>query len=152
MALLKEKFLSKFILLNTRLVVGTYTAATLPFYTVLQRPWAVIRESKQRRTSVELSTDGSYRFWQRHGPPVTHPANYHLCDSFKEVMQMMRQKEDLSKPRLFHRKVYAEKIKLDANGKPIYRHHLLSMKRWLIHSFMAMHFLSQAYLSSKTAR
>ena len=114
--MIKGNILPKLALLNTRLVVGTYTVVTLPFYAALQRPWQVLRLSKAKRTSVTKSADGSYHFWQRHGPPVTHPNNYHLCDSFKEVMHVMRKNEDPLRPRLACREVFAEKIKLDDKG------------------------------------
>lgn len=114
--MIREKILPKLLLLNTRLVVGAYTAVTLPFYAALQRPWRMIQESKRKRTVLEKSADGSYTFWRRHGPPVTHPNGYHTCDSFKEVLAVMREKEDHNRVRLSHREVLAEKIKLDDKG------------------------------------
>lgn len=112
----KEKILPKLVLLNTRLVVGTYTALTLPFYTIAQRPWLVLRQAKMKRTSVNMSTDGSYRYWTRHGLPIEHPSNYHLCNSFNEVFRLMRKNEDLEKPRLGFREVLSEKVNYDKNG------------------------------------
>ncbi len=114
--MIREKILPKLLLLNTRLVVGTYTAMTLPLYAALQRPWAVKRVAKAKRTTAHRSADGSYTFWRRHGPPVSHPNGYHTCDSFKEVLQVMRVKEDQNRVRLSQRPVISEKIKVDDKG------------------------------------
>lgn len=114
--MIREKILPKLLLLNTRLVVGTYTAMTLPLYAAVQRPWTVKRVAKAKRTTAHRSADGSYTFWRRHGPPVSHPNGYHTCDSFKEVLQVMRVKEDQNRVRLSQRPVISEKIKVDDKG------------------------------------
>lgn len=114
--MLKEKILPKLVLLNTRLVVGSYTALTLPFYTILQRPWLRFRQSKVRRTQMERSADGSYFFWKRYGPPIALPNNYHTYNSFQEIFEVMKKTEDMDKPRLSYREVFSEKIKYDEKG------------------------------------
>src|SRR5690625_1935247 len=112
----KEKILPKLVLLNTRLVVGTYTALTLPFYTVTQRPWQKLRLARARRTVAERSPDGSFQYWKRHGAPITLPNDYHLYRSFNEIFDFMKRNEDRNQPRLSYREVYSEKIKFDHNG------------------------------------
>nr|XP_027196441.1 long-chain-fatty-acid--CoA ligase 4-like [Dermatophagoides pteronyssinus] len=115
----KEKILPKLILLNTRLILGTYTAFTLPFYTIFQRPWRVLSASKQQWATKEKSADGQYYYWKRLGPPVTLPNDYHLCNTLQEVYLKMKKFEDLEKDKLGYRDVLSAKMKYDSNGQPI---------------------------------
>lgn len=110
-----SKLLPKLVYWNTRLVVGTYTAVSLPFYTIAQRPWKQLRLARQKRVVVEQSLDGS-TYWTRYGPPVTHPNGYHNHSTFKEIVQMMKSKEDLTVPKLAHRALFCEKVLYDDNG------------------------------------
>lgn len=112
----KEKILPKLILLNTRLILGTYTAFTLPFYTIFQRPWRVLSASKQQWATKEKSADGQYYYWKRLGPPVTLPNDYHLCNTLQEVYLKMKKFEDLEKDKLGYRDVLSAKMKYDSNG------------------------------------
>lgn len=115
--MIKGKILPKLVLFNTRLVVGTYTAVTLPFYAAFQRPWIIRRQREIIRTKVESSNDGSYHFWKRHVPTeVVHPFRYDKCETVKQALEMMRSIEDLNTPRLSYRTVYSEDVRLNENG------------------------------------
>lgn len=115
---MKGTILPKLLLLNTRLVVGTYTALTLPFYTLYQRPWRVLREAKSKRATLERAKDGTY-YWKRHGPPIVHPLNYHEVTSFQQLFSEMAKLEDTELPRLAYREVYNEQPVLDEAGQPV---------------------------------
>lgn len=115
---MKGAILPKLLLLNTRLVVGTYTALTLPFYTLYQRPWRVLREAKAKRATLEQAKDGTY-YWKRHGPPIKHPLNYEVLTSFQELFSAMSRLEDPELLRLGHREVYSEQPVLDESGQPV---------------------------------
>lgn len=116
MSILKTTILPKLVLINTRIVLGTYTAVTLPFYTILQKPWRATAASKKQWAKTEKSPDGSYFYWKSNRPPITLPNDYHLCPTFQSLFKKMVASEDLTKPRLAYRNVLCTKVKYDPNG------------------------------------
>ena len=96
-------------LFHTKLFVNTYTALTLPFYTIYQRPWQKLKLSKLCRVNKTIDKNGK-TIWTRKGPPGKSPQM--ACRTFVEALDIM----DRSQVSIGTRDVFEERIDLDENG------------------------------------
>ena len=107
--------MSKFILMNVtlfhaKLFVNTYTALTLPFYALYQKPWRKIKLSKLVRTTMTIDNNG-HPVWIRKGPPMQSP--YMKYNTFVEAFSKM----DRLRRSIGVRDVIEEQVNYDEEGK-----------------------------------
>lgn len=105
-----SKLLIDFVLLNTKVMVNTYTAATLPFYYLYQRPWQKLRAAKD--FGVKRTVDRWGRVIYTRDPPqkLEHP--YYKVNTFPEIFPTL----DRSRLAIGVRDVIKETMELDKDG------------------------------------
>ncbi|OTF72086.1 hypothetical protein BLA29_008177, partial [Euroglyphus maynei] len=107
-----SKILMNITLFHTKLVVNTYTALTLPFYTIYQRPWQRLKLSNKIEAQMISKTSNSV-VWTRKGPPGNKPVL--KCSTYLEAFNFMER----SRPSIGVREIFDEKISFDEEGLPI---------------------------------
>ncbi|KAI7687029.1 hypothetical protein SSS_00449 [Sarcoptes scabiei] len=100
-----SKILMNITLFHTKLIVNTYTALSLPFYAIYQKPWRKIKLSNIKRTESFKQIDRVV--WLRKGPPGHSPTL--KCRTYLEALSML----DPSKQSIGIRDVLDEKIEYD---------------------------------------
>lgn len=105
-----SKILMNVTMFHTKIFVNTYTALTLPFYTLYQRPWRTLARSKIARAQVTFDSKG-FPVWTRKGPPMVSP--YMKYDTYVEALKNM----DRSRRSVGIRDVLEELVNLDEEGK-----------------------------------
>ncbi|KAF7491638.1 Long-chain-fatty-acid--CoA ligase 4 [Sarcoptes scabiei] len=106
-----SKILMNITLFHTKLIVNTYTALSLPFYAIYQKPWRKIKLSNIKRTESFKQIDRVV--WLRKGPPGHSPTL--KCRTYLEALSML----DPSKQSIGIRDVLDEKIEYDEDGMPM---------------------------------
>ena len=96
-------------LFHAKLFVNTYTALTLPFYTIYQKPWRQLKLSKLVRAQVTYDKDG-HPIWTRNGPPMQSP--YMRYDTYVEALRNM----DRARRCVGYRDVIEEQVNFDEEG------------------------------------
>lgn len=107
-----SKILMNITLFHTKLIVNTYTALSLPFYAIYQKPWQRLKISNQIYSQMISKTSDSV-VWTRNGPPGTKPITQ--CSTYLEAFKFM----DRSRPSIGVREILDEKISFDEEGLPI---------------------------------
>lgn len=93
---------------HTKLVVHTYTALTLPFYAMYQRPWQKVKQSD---TVYATSTVHEDRVtWRRNGPKGHFPTL--KCSTYLEAFKLL----DPSQKSVGYRNIINEKVEVDEEG------------------------------------
>ncbi|OTF80109.1 long-chain acyl-CoA synthetase-like protein, partial [Euroglyphus maynei] len=105
--------MTKFVVLNAKLLVNTYTAITLPFYTIYQRPWQKLRASKLFQIQMYKDKHGRTVYYRNGPTEFDHPFIHH-----QTVTHLLK---TLNRDRIAvgARDVISEKLQYGENGKPI---------------------------------
>lgn len=110
-----SKHLVNLFMLKTRLLVNLYTATTLPFYYLAQKPWRTVALAKQIK-SKKLLINGSW-VWVRNEEPPEHP---HLkCGTYVQVMDTMIPMYGPKRPALAYRQVLQEHTQKNPDGSVV---------------------------------
>jgi long-chain acyl-CoA synthetase len=117
-----------------RIIVTTYTYATLPVYYLWQKPW--------KRLSVAANCGGKptdpsdpHSEWTREVAIPQHPLM--SCQTVSEAIDKVMELYPSDKPSIGYREVLAEEVQVDGEGRPIkidgkvLRKYRLSDYRWL---------------------
>lgn len=107
-----SKILMNVTLFHTKIFVNTYTALTLPFYALAQRPWQTLARSKLVRAQVAFDDKGC-PVWTRKGPPMASP--YMKYDTYVEALKNM----DRTRRSVGIRDTLEELVNLDDEGNPL---------------------------------
>lgn len=105
-----SKLLINFALLNARVIVNTYTAATLPFYYLYQRPWQKLRLAKSFGVKTTIDEKGRVIYSGPEPPGLKHP--YYKYQTVNDILLTL----DRSREAVGIRDVVKETLELDANG------------------------------------
>ena len=108
-----SKILINLALIQTKFLVNTYTWATIPFYTIVQRPWNRLRLSKKFGVETYKDKNGRTVYWRPTPPEIDH--KYLKYSTFMEVIPTL----DRNRPVMGIRDVISEHPALDENGNPI---------------------------------
>lgn len=100
-------------LLPTKAVVNTYTALTLPFYTIYQRPWRKLRLSKSFGVKTYQDQHGRTVYHRPAPPNLCHP--FYNYSTYNEVLRTL----DPGRVALGVREVLSEKLQVDEHGKTV---------------------------------
>ena len=108
-----SKLLVNLALLQTKAIVNAYTWSTLPFYTLVQRPWRRLKLSKNFNVKIEKDSLGRTVYSRTASANFDHP--HMKYDSYNELVDTL----DRSRKVLGVRDVLSEVTQLDADGHPI---------------------------------
>lgn len=108
-----SKLLINFAVLNAKIIVNTYTVATLPFYYLYQRPWQTLRRAKSFGVKTTIDSKGRTIYTRPKPDNLKHP--YHKYETLGDIIPVL----DRSRKVLGVRDVIQEKLELDANGKKV---------------------------------
>ncbi|OTF71721.1 hypothetical protein BLA29_011134, partial [Euroglyphus maynei] len=103
----------KIALLNTKLAVNAYTAITLPFYTIYQRPWQKVRAMKS--FNVRMDKDKHGRIIYSRQAAIRPDHKYLHYDTYNKALASLN-RNDL---KVGQRELLSEELQYDQNGKPI---------------------------------
>lgn len=105
--------MKKFLVLNTKFLINSYTAITLPFYTIYQKPWQKLRTSKLFQIQMYKDKHGRTIYYRNGPTKFEHPFIHHrtVTDLLKTL--------DRDRIAVGVRDVINEKLQYDQNGKPI---------------------------------
>nr|XP_027203444.1 long-chain-fatty-acid--CoA ligase 4-like [Dermatophagoides pteronyssinus] len=103
----------KIALLNTKLVVNAYTAVTLPFYTIYQRPWQKLRAMKSFAVRMEKDKHGRIIYSRQAAIRPDH--KYFHIDTYSKALTTLNRDE----PKIGQREIISEELQYDQNGQPI---------------------------------
>mgnify|MGYP002714293205 FL=1 len=119
-----SNFIVKIALWNTKFLVNTYTAITLPFYTVYQRPWQKLRANKSFNVRMEKDKHGRIIYSREAAIRTDH--KYFHCKTYNEALATL----DRNKIKVGQRDIISEELQYDQNGQPIMvdGRHLSKMK------------------------
>ena len=108
-----SKFTINFALLQTKLLVNTYTWITLPFYTVAQQPWRVLRAAKSLGVVTTKDKHGRTVYSRPSPPTLNHP--YYQYKTFPAIFSLL----DRNRKVVGIRDVINEYPTLDKEGNPV---------------------------------
>ena len=109
-----SNLMTKFIVINTKLLVNTYTAITLPLYTIYQRPWQKLRKSKMFQVQMYKDKNGR-NIYYRNGPNELECSFINHHRTVTDLLKTL----DRNRIAVGARNVISEKLHCDQNGKPI---------------------------------
>ena len=106
-----SKILMNVTLFHTKLIVNTYTALTLPFYAIYQRPWQKIKLSKLMRVQKLIDKNDNFPIWVKKHVDIKSPYMKH--ETYVKSMNYMNR--DIKSIGI--RDVIEEKVHHDEEGK-----------------------------------
>lgn len=104
-----SKILTNLTLFHTKLIVNTYTAITLPFYAIYQKPWQRLKLADMVLTKSLKKSDRI--IWSRKFPAEKKLPCFQ-CSTYIEAFEKM----DRNRLSIGIRDILDEKIELDDEG------------------------------------
>ena len=106
-----SKILMNVTLFHTKLIVNSYTALTLPFYALYQKPWQKVKLSKLMRVKKLIDKNDKFPIWVKKEVAIKSPYMKH--ETYVKAMNYMNR--DVQSVGI--RDVIEEKVHHDEEGE-----------------------------------